>query len=985
MGVVYEAVQISLGRRVALKVLPFAAALDTRQLRRFKNEAQAAAHLHHQNIVPVFGVGSDRGVHYFAMQYIEGQTLAATIDELRKQAAMERAGQKDGLSIGPATVMLIGKEPVSPEWPAEPTATWTPEAEAQRPPQAHIRTRSRAGISTERANQWPAYFRTVAQLSLQAAEGLEHAHQLGVIHRDIKPANLIVDVRGNLWITDFGLAHIRGDSKLTMTGDLLGTLRYMSPEQALGKRRLVDHRADIYSLGATLYELATLEPVFPGSERQELLHKIALEDPTPPRRVNPALPADLETILLKALAKDPDARYASAQELADDLRRFLKDEPILARRPTLFQKAAKWRRRHRAVVNATFMTAIIGLVAGLVLLWSEKTRTDKERQRAEDKLELARQAVDDMYLQAENWLRYEPQTVALQSTQKEFLEKALGFYKELAEARSSDPSVRAKTANAYYRIGEISQRLGNQWFSYDGQLPDFKHEADVAYHRAVVLLSDLVADYPEELTYQFDLARCQMAMGILLVQIQGRQPEAEEVLAAPCAALEKLANEHPEESKYSRQLAGCYATLGDLQPFTAFAKADQYYRQALELYGDLHQLYPAEVDYANWLAATWVKRGNHFQMLRRFQDAEGAFTRALALLDNLEKDSLVLPDYQHSRGQIHYWLVSLYQQTGRPKEAEQACQKALELFQQLVGHFPRVPRYHGYLGDTLDKMAVMVRDQGAPEKALALAKEAILHQRVALKGSPGQYQYHFFLRNNLVDLADIFLRLGKLDRAAERAVEVTQVLPGCFMGETYAMVLFGQCSKLEKDANKARRFAEQAQQYLHQVLQKVQPDATTLNWVAWYLATNPVGQFPDPQPAINLAKKAVAKMPKNPEIRNTLGVAYYRAQKWDEAIAALEKAVELNAEGGQAHDWFFLAMAHWQLGHKAEANDYFDKGVDEMKKDPGNEECIRFRAEAATLLGRDAQARRGKAGKELTLEKRTGSDRPDQSQSLVPS
>ena len=170
----------------------------------------------------------------------------------------------------------------------------------------------------------------MASLGVQAAEALEHAHQMGVIHRDIKPGNLLIDARGQLWITDFGLAQFQSDARLTLTGDILGTLRYMSPEAALAKRVVVDHRTDVYSLGATLYELLTLEPVFAGSDRQELLRQIAFEEPKPPRRVNKAIPAELETIVLKAMAKRMEDRYPTAQELAEELGRFSRDEPIVA-------------------------------------------------------------------------------------------------------------------------------------------------------------------------------------------------------------------------------------------------------------------------------------------------------------------------------------------------------------------------------------------------------------------------------------------------------------------------------------------------------------------------------------------------------------------------------------------------------------------------------------------------------------------------------
>jgi serine/threonine protein kinase/Flp pilus assembly protein TadD len=340
MGVVYEAEQLSLGRRVALKVLPFAAALDARQLQRFKNEAQAAAQLHHQNIVPVYYVGCERGVHFYAMQFVEGQSLAGMIAGLR--------GQADAAGRGPR--------------PAEVTAPGTP-ADAPAPAAPPADTCPVASRSTERPPPGPAFWRTVAELGIQAAEALDHAHQLGVVHRDIKPANLLVDPRGRLWVTDFGLAQVQTQAGLTMTGDLLGTLRYMSPEQALAKRVPIDHRTDVYSLGATLYELLALEPALPGGDRQELLRQIASEEPRPPRRVNPAVPADLETVVLKAMEKNPADRYGTAQELADDLRRFLKDEPIKARRPTLVQRARKWARRHSPVVWAVAVALVVSLLA----------------------------------------------------------------------------------------------------------------------------------------------------------------------------------------------------------------------------------------------------------------------------------------------------------------------------------------------------------------------------------------------------------------------------------------------------------------------------------------------------------------------------------------------------------------------------------------------------------------------------------------------
>ncbi len=315
MGVVYEAVQESLGRRVALKVLLNAAALDPRHVRRFHIEAQAAASLHHPQIVPVFAIGSEGGMPFYAMQFIEGRDLSRVIDGLRGGSA-----------------------------------TGDTEADPYRPV-----------ASAPLPGRGPAFANAAVRLIRQAAEALEYAHAHDVLHRDIKPSNLLIDDAGRLWITDFGLARIRVDLELTQTGDALGTPRYMSPEQALGRRALLDGRTDIYSLGATLYELLTLRPAFPGHDRLDLLRRLAEEEPVSPRQIDPTIPVDLETIVLKAMAKDPSQRYATAADLAADLRRFLDDRPILARRPSLAVRVAKWSRRHRSLVAG--LAACAGLIA----------------------------------------------------------------------------------------------------------------------------------------------------------------------------------------------------------------------------------------------------------------------------------------------------------------------------------------------------------------------------------------------------------------------------------------------------------------------------------------------------------------------------------------------------------------------------------------------------------------------------------------------
>ena len=347
MGVVYEAEQLSLRRRVALKVLPFAAMLDKRQMARFQNEAHAAASLTHQHIVPVYAFGCERGVHYYAMQFVEGHPLDRVISELRGRSESVNG---DKTSLAQISQILSGQQV-----PSEHEAKYlSPDPSDITAPHDYQTSSSStvqlAALSTEQPSQRRQFFRSVAEIGIQASEALEYAHQHGVIHRDIKPPNLMLDEACNLWLTDFGLARIEANPGMTMTGDLIGTLRYMSPEQALAKRVVIDHRTDIYSLGATLYELLTLRPVIEGSDHQELLKRIAFEDPIPPRRHDESIPVDLETILLTSLAKNPEERYSSARDLAEDLRRYLNHETIRAKRATLWQHVQKWSARHRSLV-----------------------------------------------------------------------------------------------------------------------------------------------------------------------------------------------------------------------------------------------------------------------------------------------------------------------------------------------------------------------------------------------------------------------------------------------------------------------------------------------------------------------------------------------------------------------------------------------------------------------------------------------------------
>lgn len=371
MGVVYEAEQLSLGRRVALKVLPRSYYKHARSLDRFRREARAAARLHHTNIVPVFEVGQDEDTAFYAMQFIQGQGLDEVFVELRRLRSGIGAGEGEGpgdtelrstaLSLyrgqfgSQATVVDGGQPEVPPDEAPAPAEQTPPKAEPGTTTSASLPESGELSVVESRH---AVYFRSVARIGEQTASALSHAHARGVIHRDVKPSNLLLDTDGVVWVTDFGLVKTE-DEELTQSGEMLGTLRYMSPERFRGE---CDTRADIYGLGVTLYELLSLQPAFQTSDRVQLVEEVSHREPPRLRSVDPRVPRDLETVVLKAMDKDPKLRYQTADELRDDLRRFIDDEPIRARRVSSAERLLRWA-RHNTGLAASLAAIALLLVA----------------------------------------------------------------------------------------------------------------------------------------------------------------------------------------------------------------------------------------------------------------------------------------------------------------------------------------------------------------------------------------------------------------------------------------------------------------------------------------------------------------------------------------------------------------------------------------------------------------------------------------------
>jgi serine/threonine protein kinase/WD40 repeat protein len=401
MGVVYEAEQESLGRHVALKILIDNRRMDPVHFLRFQREARAAALLHHTNIVPVFAVGVCEGVHYYAMQYIQGRSLDVVLRQvihlrsrgmppdrdLRAEIDSLLASLTEGLladQLGRSGGNL-GAAPGDTVKEAMPgvqsTATWVL-GEGERTVAGGSPAPSSSSLSLLRRREKP-YFRGIARLGIQAAEALAHAHAHGLVHRDIKPANLLLDRNGTIWVTDFGLARTEGAEELTSPGDVVGTLRYMAPERFRGES---GPSSDIYSLGASLYELLTLRPAFPGSHRLQVVGAIVQGQPVRPRKLDPLIPRDLETIVLKAMSREPSHRFASAAELARELGRFVDGRPIRSRRASPPERLWRWSRRNPAVASLTLLAAVLATALAFgstiaALTFREQLRANRAEQR----------------------------------------------------------------------------------------------------------------------------------------------------------------------------------------------------------------------------------------------------------------------------------------------------------------------------------------------------------------------------------------------------------------------------------------------------------------------------------------------------------------------------------------------------------------------------------------------------------------------------
>jgi serine/threonine protein kinase len=661
MGVVYEAVQAQLDRKVALKVLPFAAAWDQKQIARFRNEALAAAQLHHPNIVPVFAVGEDRGVHYYAMQHVAGRSLDLVILDLRGEG---------GRQPSPGSTVALGRDPTDSLMgvaPASPDRIRTPNL---------------------------AHCRTVTEWGIQAAHALHHAHEYGIIHRDIKPSNLILDQDGKAWVTDFGLARVQNGTGVTMTGDIVGTLRYMSPEQAAGRHAEVDGRTDIYALGATLYELLTLQPPFPGDDQHEIRQAIESSDPVPLRSLNPAIPADLETVVLHALAKNREDRYPTAEALADDLRRFLDGQPTLARPPSLLDRGVKWVWRHRRLAAAAVVAmAVLTTISTIGVAWLAREIAAKQDalKREQASLRQAREVVDRFGIELADALQLYPGTESLQHLLRE---ETLGYYLGFIQQAADDPSLSDQLADAHLRVAQVSAKLGDN------------DRAAAGYQAALAILDRLVVSHPGD-----------SSLGV------------ERAVARNALALVHAAAGAPE-----RGVQECDLAIRELDALPTLPRDGVAVAQAR------------------------INRGTLLTQLGRHDDATRSLQEAITTLQDLPTSSPVRGDVTHALGLAYNSLNVAHRSAGRQADALQAAERAGELLALACADEQATDEWRADLALARGNLATLQGERGDTAAAIDSLHQAIALRESLFRRAPGVVRHRTEMGISLSNVAMLHLR-----------------------------------------------------------------------------------------------------------------------------------------------------------------------------------------------------------------------------------
>ena len=827
MGVVYEAIQGSLQRRVALKVIHAQASASPRSRERFRREAESAAGLHHTNIVPVYGSGEDHGLQYYAMQLIHGSTLADVIVSLRARLG-ESVTQEP---LGPALTLdavdqLLTQRAVSPNArqpqssqkgahkssnsyttpstpsqnhgargssaPNEPTqpvqtldltlaaiqepmqgsplatdplSTSIPASTlpASIPAASTLPGTSKVSQDDRSVRSIPMhYYRNIARLTSKVADALDYAHQSGVLHRDIKPSNLLLDQTGTIWVADFGLAFREDLEGQTQTGELLGTLRYMAPEQFVAK---ADSRSDIYSLGLTLFELLTLRPALEAPKRRVLdpTKYSQLEFTASERQV---IPRDLQTIVLKASALEPENRYERAKDFQEDLERFLDDLPILARRESPIESAMRWIRRNPAIASlAASLFGLLVAIATILGLWNRQQRqtldelklayiasanslvdrtkaleqANTESQRARQNMDLALEAfstiteniasrgrsleiqgLDEAGLETDGFA-----DAVLTQADVELLKSLQNFFDRFAEENATD--LRFDAAISRRRVGEIENKIGR----YDQAAESLRRaiaefeavrnkdqaeqdkqrvlNEEVQARKELIGLHSRRDQFPRAIEEMENLREVLKKNPEFATSEEGRfgLASALESLCSGSArlALDRSLNDRNLNDRRRRLFPPIYGRPGPWVPEIPIPMAQRlerdlaYNAQAVELLDGLSQQYPLQSKYRLGLARNHRDRMRMYRLL----GLQSEFEKSLGKASEIFQDLL---SKNPTSAVLKYELANLYASSlMHPSVDGNRLEEAIRLVQESLQEHPGVPEYQTLYASLLARSA----------------------------------------------------------------------------------------------------------------------------------------------------------------------------------------------------------------------------------------------------------------------------------------
>jgi serine/threonine-protein kinase len=757
LGEVHVALDVELKREVALKEIQERFADDSDSRMRFVREAEITGQLEHPGVVPVYGLGcySD-GRLFYAMRFIRGEAMESAIKRFHQ--ADEQPGRESG---------------------------------------------ERSLELRELLGRFVAVCNTVA-----------YAHSRGVIHRDLKPANVMLGEFGETIVVDWGLAKAldqahgtetvaerpvpsgSGSSTATQMGQAVGTAGFMPPEQATGRLDELAPASDVFALGATLYAVLTGRAPYRGRDAKSQAQKAEV---MPARQRKRSVPAALEAVCAKAMAASPEERYADARKLAEEVRRWLADEPLDAYHEPLADRLRRWGRRHRTLVGvsmALLLAGVLALGAGLWLVNAEKTQTaiqrdraveaeDRERHRraeaeanlaralkaeeqakanlkqAQDNLKLARQAIDECF----NIAKTNPvfQGPRMEKARNLLLRKTLPFYRNFRVQRPDDRLLQREEADQWFRVGYIEYALLRT------------PEATEAYTRSLGLFQALVKAQPDLPAFQQDLATTHNNLALLL-SAQGKSVEALKHYQQARDLFQQLVKAHPEVAQYQQEVASTHHNLGIL--LLAQGKSEEalkHYQQARDLQQHLVNAHPHQHSYQSHLAGTLNDLASLLAARGRGEEALGHHQHARDLFLQLVKAHPELPEYQSALARTQHNLAALLSSQGKREEALKHYEQANDLLQRLVKAHPDLPAYQHELAGTHNNMALLLSAQGKGEEALKHYQQARDLFLQLVKAHPHLHEYQNALASTLNNLGSLLSAHGKREEALKHFQQVREL------------------------------------------------------------------------------------------------------------------------------------------------------------------------------------------------------------------